>query len=213
MVLTLMLCLVGAGTIGCSSSGRAGESEKAVSSMDTVITQLSNAKKEVSDTVADLAALQSSADLKATFSTYTKDVADVKAAGDRAKERSKSMQENGRLYVSKWQSEIENTTNPEIKASMEQRKERVEENYSKIKAAAGDVRTAYAPFLTNLQEIQKALSLELSAASVQALQPSINKAKADGETLNQKIDALQSELREVKEGMAPPPVATQPTGK
>src|SRR5436190_14080311 len=156
--------------IGCSSSGRASESEKAVSSMKDTRAQLANAKTEVNDVMKSLDALSSGSNLQKAFSTYNADVANVKAAGDKAGARWKSMQDNGKAYIARWQKEAAEIQNPEIKSSMEQRRQRVADNYEKIKGNAQATKDAYQPFLQQLQSIQKALSLDLSQEGAKALQ-------------------------------------------
>lgn len=199
-----LICLFISFGLGCSSSGRASESEKAVSSMKDTRAQLANAKTEVNDAMASLDALASGSNLQKSFSAYDKDVTNVKAAGDKARARWQSMQENGKAYIARWQTEAAQIQNPEIKSSMEQRRQRVADNYEKIKTTAQATKDAYQPFLQQLQSIQKALSLDLSQAGASALQPEMAKAKTQGQTLNQKIDALISQLDEIMGGMSPP---------
>jgi hypothetical protein len=57
--------------------------------------------------------------------------------------------------------------------------------------------------MSDLQEIKRALSIDLSPAAVQSLRPTFDKAKSKGLTVNEKLDALDKELTEVMGGMSP----------
>jgi len=201
---TFALCLAASVAIGCSSSGRASESEQTIDSMKGLEAKLDQAKSEVNESMAALDGLSAGGDLQKSFSTYNKEVAQLEAAGKGAASRGQSMREKREAYIAKWDAEVEQMQNADVKASMQQRKKAVVENFDKLKASAEEVKGAYGPYLNDLKEIQKALSLDLSTGGVQALQPSIAKAKQNGQLLNQKIDAFGAQLKDVMAGSSPP---------
>jgi len=196
------MCSLGAFIGGCSSSGRASESEKAISTMSDVSEQLDKAKMEVTDAMNALDGLSAGGDLQKSFKTYQGAVSDVQKAGEKARTRWADMQQRGKEYIAKWQAEAQTTT-PEVRQGMEARREKIRANYESVQSSAKDVSNAYKPFLQGLQEIQKALSLDLSPSGVQSLQPAFSKAKSDGARLNQALDALKARLNEIRMGMAP----------
>jgi chromosome segregation ATPase len=201
---TLALCLAALVATGCSSSGRASESEQAVDSMKGLEAKLDQAKAEVNQSMAALDGLSAGGDLQKSYSTYNKEVAQLEAAGKSAAARGQSMRQKREAYIAKWDAEVQQMQNPDVKASMQQRKQAILDNYDKLKASAEEVKGAYGPYLKDLKEIQKALSLDLSTAGVQSLQPSIAKAKQNGQVLNQKIDAFSAQLKDVMAGTSPP---------
>ena len=75
-------------------------------------------------------------------------------------------------------------------------------NFNEVKSAAGEVRAAYGPFLSSLQQIQKALAIDMSPAALPGLKPAMDKARADGATLKQKLAAVQAELDQMQAGMS-----------
>jgi uncharacterized protein YukE len=200
------LALLGCVLAGCSSGGGAGstgESKKAVESIRGTRQELVKAKQEVQQANAALDKLVAGGNVGQSYSQFTKEVADVKAGGDRARARAQDMRERGRQYVANWEKETEQITSPELKAGAEQRRAKVKQNYDEITSAAHAARDAYQPYLRDLQDIQRALANDLTPAGVDAAKSAIEKAKANGETLQQRLDTLIAELDEVGGSMSP----------
>ena len=204
-LVTLIFCLAASVAVGCSSSGRATESEQTIDSMKGLQAKLDQAKSEVTQSMVSLDGLSAGGDLQKSYSAFNKEVADLESAGKAAAARGQSMRQKREAYMAKWDAEVEQMQNPDVKASMQQRKQVVVENYDKLKTSAEEVKSAYSPYLKELKAIQKALSLDLSTAGVQALAPSIAKAKESGQALNMKIDAFSAQLKDVMAGISPPP--------
>src|SRR5688572_28215662 len=99
---------------GCSSDGGGGSdsSKKAVSSLKGTRDQLVKAKAEVRQANAALDKLAAGGDVQQSYKAYTKEVADIKAAGDRARARAKDMNARGREYIANWEQETALITNP-----------------------------------------------------------------------------------------------------
>jgi hypothetical protein len=191
---------------GCGSSGgKSQSSQKAISSLTSTRNEIAKAKVEVQQANAALETLQSGGDLNKAFQTYTKEVGNVKDAGDRARSRAKDMQERQKQYVAAWQKETQDVSNPELRAAADARRAKLRESFDKISGSAAGARDAYQPYLKGLQDIQTALAADLTPAGVDAAKPAIQKTKADGEVLMQRIDALVAELDSVGAGMGAPP--------
>src|SRR4051812_13917421 len=116
-----VLAIGGAGAFavgGCGSSGgkKSDSSAKAVSSITNTRNELAKAKTEVTQTNASLDKLQAGGDLQKSFAKFTKESADVKAAGERARARAKDMQDRGRAYTSAWEQEMSQVSSAELQA-------------------------------------------------------------------------------------------------
>jgi uncharacterized protein YacL (UPF0231 family) len=202
-IIALIMC-AGCGSSGAGAgSGRARVSEEAIGSMADTNAQLGTLKVAVSNVVRDLDELSAASDLQKSFSTFNDDVAALQRAGDKAKQRWKDMQDRGREYVIRWQQEAVTIDNPQVKAGMEERRERVRANYDKLAAQTSQAAMAYDPFLKDVLEIQKALSLDLSPAGAKSLGPGINHAKVDGAALSRQLDTLQARVTDVMGDMSP----------
>ena len=102
-----------------------------------------------------------------------------------------------------WQKEMENVQDPQMKSTLEARREAVKTNYKLVRMYADDARKAYEPFLKGNQQLVQALSIDLSPPGVSSLAPSMDKVLADGQMLKQKIEALQRALSNIGHGVSP----------
>ena len=195
-----------AGLNGCTGSGRASESEKAVGTMADTQAQIERAKQQVTKANSSLDQLSAGGDLQKSFNSYNSAVSDLVSTGEKAKARWNDMRVRGDQYVAKWQSEMEQVTNPEIKQNLAARREKVRADYEKISASAKEVRDAWDPYMSDLQEIKKALSLDLTSEGIKGMQGPMSTAKAKGATLSQKLDAFLTQLAGLLSGMSPAPV-------
>ena len=201
---------------GCASDsgGRTDESKKAVESMHGTRQQLVKAKQEVQQANAALDKLAAGGNIAQSYSQFTKEVADVKAEGERARARAQDMRARGQQYVANWEKETSQISSPELRAGADQRRAKVKQNYEQISASARAARDAYEPYLRDLQDIQRALASDLTPAGVDAARPAIEKAKAEGETLQQRLDESIARLDEVGGSMSSSAVSErQPAAK
>jgi hypothetical protein len=181
-------------TTGCASSGQASESTRAVESMQDAYTSLGKATAQVNKTVALLDQLTSGQDLPKTFQQYTQAVNDMRMAGERAAQRGKDLRERKADYLKKWEKEIKDIQDPTIRQASAERQSDIRASYDKLLASAEGIRDSYKPFLQHLQEVQKALSVDLTAAGVSSIAPVISTVKQDGKKLSSALDAFGVEL-------------------
>jgi len=202
----VVVCGVASGILstGCASddNGRTAESNKATTSLKDTRAELVKSKTEVNDAVTALDKLSAGGNLQQNFKTYSAAVKDVQTAGDKSRARATAMKENGRAYVAKWEKEMDQVSNPELRAGAAARRQKVKANYESILTSGRSVRDAYQPFLKDLQDIQRALASDLTPGGVTAAAPAIDKTKGEGMALNERIDALIAKLDDVSNGMA-----------
>lgn len=191
-------------TTGCSSSGKqAEESKQAVQSLSETRKSLESAKAQVDKTVASMNALNSGQDLKRNFERFGSEIAKTEQDAKRAKERADAMRAKSKQYIAKWEKEMADVKDPQLRASAEQRRARVQQNYDGIANAAKEARAAYEPFMQDLKDLQKALSVDLTPQGVTAAKPVMNRTAAAGKNLNRRIDVVIAELDKVMSGMTP----------
>ena len=189
--------------VGCSSSGRAKESEKAVEGFQATRGSIAKAQAEVDRANASLDQLTAGGDLQKSYIAFNGSVADLEKSAADARKRAESMRARVKEYTDKWQQEMETMEDPTIRANLAQRREAVRANFQKVQGAAKGARDAYEPYMAQLKEIQRALSIDLTPQNVTGIKPAIDKTKGQGATLKQKLVALQSELDTIAGGMSP----------
>ena len=113
------------------------------------------------------------------------------------------MRERQDEFIAKWQEEMATVKDPTLKSTLEQRREAVRANYERVRAAGQAVRDAYDPFVAKLDEIQKTLSIDLTPPTVTGIRSVIDSARKDGQTLKDRLGALQAELDRIEAGLSP----------
>lgn len=197
MLIALSTTLAG----GCASTG-----EKAVESFQTTRRTVDESEKQIDLTIGALLRLRTTTpaeNIKDAFAQYKEDVMLLEEQGRKAKERAAAMKNEADAHIKAWQQEMETIEDPQVKSTMESRRQAVKSNYQIVQMYADDARKAYEPFLKGNQQLVKAFSIDLSPAAVSSLSPSIDKVLADGQMLKQKIAALQHALGNITNGASP----------
>ena len=202
-VVTLFGCL--ALLTGCSSNGKpAKESAQTVQGLGDTRKALVRAKEQVNETTAAMNALASGGgDMKSNYARFSQAVAETQRQGEMARKRGADMREQADAYIASWQREMADVDNPELRAGVEARRERVRQNFDGIRTSAHAARDAYEPYMKDLQDIQKVLAMDLTPQGVQTVRPVIDKANADARIVNERLDALIGKLDNVSAGMTP----------
>jgi chromosome segregation ATPase len=188
---------------GCSSST---QGEKMVQSYSKTRETLADARNEVAITLISMNRLRDvNGDdaLKRAFTQYKEAVARLEKQAGEAKTRASAMKEESDEHVRKWQKEMASIKDPEMKASLEDRRRAVQSNFATVRMYADDVRGAYEPFLRGNKDLLRALSIDLSPAAIASLSPSMDKLNADGRKLQERIGAMQQALNNIANGEAP----------
>jgi predicted nuclease with TOPRIM domain len=188
-------------TGGCKSDKDA-TNKPVVSSLKDLRADMVDCKTAVDKTQASLAELSTTPDIKATYEKLNKSVANLNEASTDLREQAAEMRARSEVYIARWKDEMDQVSDPDIKASAAQRREAVAANFSKIRDTAGGARSAYATYNTSLQAIQTALKNDLTPGGVNMLGTKIKKTQGEGETLKNELDKLIGELDQLKAGMS-----------
>jgi hypothetical protein len=201
---TLVLVAALAATFGCGNKGQpARESTRAIQSLADTRKALVSAKSQVESTLTAMNNLSGTGNLKTNFSRFTSAVDKTESDAARARKRAEEMRDSATQYISRWETEMQQVSNPELRASAAERRARVQSNFDDIQRTARETRDAYQPFMQDLQDVRKTLKVDLTPNGVQTVRPVMDKANADGRNLIQRLDALIAELDEVTAGMTP----------
>ena len=180
-------------------------SAKSVDSLNAVIKQLTKAKDQVKSAMDSLNALTAGGDanLKKNYDNFAKQVAGLNKTKQAASSRAEDMKARREAYLAEWQKKSQEVTNPDIQAHMQARAEEVKKTFEGMQPAADSLREAFPPFLSDLNDIQKLLSVDLSAAGVSSAAPIGQKAVANGNTIMQSLDTMLTTLTGIRDQVAP----------
>jgi Protein of unknown function (DUF2959) len=184
---------------GCATTGM-DRSEKTSNSIREVDSEIRKMIVQIDVTAASLDALVTSGqpDLKKSFVRYSDNVELLDNEGKRVTKRLEEMKLRSNEYFSEWEKEGDAFTNPEIRDLSAERRTRLAEIYARVPAAGAGIRGTYHAYLTDLKEIQKFLSTDLTPKGVAGITPVANKSVQDLAALKTSLNPVIAALDDIK---------------
>lgn len=186
------------------------EKRDLVRSMNQLHEELLAAGLQIQRAISAIDDFSRTNDLKRAYAMYNDSVAELKIAAEQARLRGVEMRENREEYLIRWLDEVSTMSDPLLKDELEARRVRIRENFDRITELAAALRDAYPPFVTKLEDIQKALKLDLTPAGIQAIHSSLQSAKQEGEGLAKRLDEFGIEVDALRGKLAPSKVNEAP---
>jgi chromosome segregation ATPase len=180
-------------------------STKSVESVNAVLKEIEKGKAQVQAAMDSLQALASGSEKNLTkdYNTFTKNVDKLNKTSKSAVARAADMGERREAYLAEWHKKSKEVSNPEIQAHMQQRAEAVKATLAGLEPAGDALREAFPPFLSDLNDIQKMLSVDLSTDGMTAAKPIADKAVTNGNIIVQSLDTYISTLTQIRDQVAP----------
>lgn len=165
------LAVLALGTVaflgGCSSTGvdRSTSTSNSIKDVDAeirkVIVQL-----DITGVSLDALVKDGNPDLRKSFDTYSANLAKLDAEGQRMIKRSDEMKSHSKEYFEEWEKQGDAFVNPTIRELTEERRVTLANLYAQVPAASTGVRGSYLDCMTDMKEIQKHLSNDLTPKGV-----------------------------------------------
>ncbi|MCU0915093.1 MAG: DUF2959 family protein [Planctomycetes bacterium] len=194
---------------GCATwrGGQAKEVTRTVTSMERTRAELARAQVQVDDVLAAMSQLTvvPLEGLRPAFKAFTSQVSQTVSQAEAARRRADAMRGRWREYIESWEVEIDRLSSPELQAKGAERRQTVRENYGRLRDVARALDDAYQPFLRQLRDIQRALSLDLTPEGVRAAQSTVDLARKSGGDVRARITDFIAEIDRV--------MAVSPPGK
>ena len=189
----LTMCLFATSSFlgGCATTGMQ-RSVKASNSIEEVDTEIREMVVQIDATAASLDAVVSpgQSNLKKSFNSYSDNLDDLDKKGGKVLKRSEEMAKNSKEYFSEWEKQGNDYTNPQLRELSEERRIKLAGIYAQVPAASAGVKETYLAYLTDLKEIEKYLSNDLTPEGVESITPIAHKSV-------QNLDSLKASLRPV----------------
>ncbi|MBC7962119.1 MAG: DUF2959 family protein, partial [Steroidobacteraceae bacterium] len=148
---------------GCATTGldRSVNTSNSIRDVDKEIRKMI-VQIDTTGTSLDTLVMPGQSNLKKSFGNYTDNLAKLDSEGKRVIKRLDEMKSQSKEYFGEWEKQGDAFTNPEIRVLSEQRRSKLADTYAQVPAAGSGVKGAYHAYLTNLKEIQKYLSNDLT---------------------------------------------------
>jgi SMC interacting uncharacterized protein involved in chromosome segregation len=215
--LTLVGCALAlALAAGCATKGY-DKGSAASSKLQKAADRIAAAETAVADCVTALNDLATNAapDMRPQFKHFDASIKKLDSLRKSIGSDNASMQAKSQAYFAKWDAELAQIRNEDIRSRSEARRKEVTQSFDKIKATYEKTRGDFEPFLSDLKDIQRALSVDLNRSGVEAVSRSIDNANRNAEPLRQSLKTLSDEFRSLGVAISPsaPAAAAQPPGK
>jgi len=173
--------------------------DKAGASIAEFRDEIVDVKKEVDATLAsvDKIVAQATVDPRKAFKEFEKNVPRIDSAAAKARKRATEMKEKGKTYFDKWEKELAAVNDPDIRKLAEERKATLQAAFAKIRSSMEPARDKFNTWLTDLKDLQKYLSNDLTIAGIDAAKDLIAKNKSEGLAVQQNLDSVIAELNTV----------------
>jgi hypothetical protein len=196
-----------------AAAGAAAGTAAAMTSAQTAAqfrTDLVQAKSQVDRTLGSLASLTdpNQSDLAGAYKRYSDDVAAMNQHAERVRAEARAMRDARDAYFARWEQKVAATDNPTIRADVEARRDQLRRQQEQLTTSTGQLRDAYDPFIRDLEEVRTFVGKDLTRDTTSVLGNVTKKAQQDGQVVNQRIDAVITDLDSLKSA---PAAATRPS--
>lgn len=195
VALRLGVALFSIGIVGCSSTmqslGRSTPREAIAKRVEASSAQVAEVNSRIDGTLQSLDAMANhpGRDLERQFRTYTGSLDKLEGAADKLRDEVEAMQQEGREYLVAWDREIATIQDEDLRNSTQERRNEVAERIDALHSRYVNARESLAPLLQRLQEVETALKVDLTAAGIESVRPSVG--NLDG------VDSARNALREL----------------
>ena len=167
--------------------------------------EIVNGKKAIDATMTSLSEVAASAntDPRKAFEKYSKNVAELESTAAKIRKRGQSMQEAGQAYFKQWEQELATVSNPDIRKLAEQRRAKLQETFESVRKYTEPLKQQFDPWMSNLKDLQKYLSQDLTIAGVDAAKSLFIKTTNEGLDVQKSMDGLVAELNTIAATITP----------
>jgi hypothetical protein len=198
------MLLLGTATFlsGCATTGmdRSVNTSNSIKQVDSEIRKMI-VQIDVTAASLDSLVIPGKGDLKKPFDSYTDNLAKLEKEGKQVIKRTEEMKSQSKEYFGEWEKQGDAFTNSEIRALSAERRNKLAEVYARVPAAGAGIKGSYNDYLTDLKEIQKYLSNDLTPNGVEAIVPVAKKSVQNLDALKESLKPVIAALDEIKSEM------------
>ena len=155
---------------GCASTPFERK-EAAASSMVELRDSMVATRGQIEKTLVSLNGLMTAPPdgLRAAYKEYTKDTDEIAQQAVTVDEESRQLRQRSDEWLAGWQTSHADVRDPELRALSERRRAQALERIQNIDRSLAEAREAFAPFVSNLQDVKKVVGNDLTPNGVAAV--------------------------------------------
>jgi len=159
----------------------------------------------IDESLADLNDLVSNpySDLRPQFKRFNNAVDELGESVKDVAGKAGEMKSQGKDYFARWDKESAQIQNEDIRTRSETRRNEVASRFDRISEQYDETRTAFRPFMSDLRDVQKFLSTDLTTDGLAAIKDSAAKATQDAVPVKEALGRLSDEFKSLGLSMSP----------
>ena len=204
LISTLFTAAVAAALLaGCATKGYES-GNKTATNIQKAANKISAFSGQVDATLASLNELVSNPkpDLRPQFKTFASHMKSLESSAGEITKARMAMGTEGKDFLAKWDAEIAQINNEDIKARSLSRKAEVNEKLQTIKRSYAETEVAFKPFINDLRDVEKFLSVDLTTAGLTSIKDVVGKATQHAVPLKQSLAKLSEDFKALGISMA-----------
>ena len=190
--------------VGCSSTGydKAADTATSLTQSSDMIAKGSGLIDQSLAALNDLVS-NPQPDLRKQFKTFNSSVDDLGSTAKDVSSKAESMKAQGTAYFEKWDHESAKIQNEDIRNRSVARKNEVADKFGRIRADYEQTKADFTPFMSDLRDVQKFLSTDLTTGGLAAIKDVVAKANQHAVPLKKSLGELTSEFKGLSASMSP----------
>ncbi len=190
--------------VACATSAP-DRAAKAASSLDVMQQNSSKARAQIDTVLASLDTLLNAPSdrLREAYDRYDRDVKKMNEYADAIRENDTDLRKNGNTYLSQWQRDASNISDPELRAVAEERRNQIAQSSQSMRSTVTSSVSSFEAFLRNINDIKKVIGNDLTPTGQAGVKQTTvaqtaategERAKAAIRDAEQAIDSLRSQI-------------------
>jgi SMC interacting uncharacterized protein involved in chromosome segregation len=181
---------------GCATSGyesgnkTASNIQKAAAKIDELTTRVDATLASLNDLVGS-----PQPDLRPQYKAFNSNLKSLDSTAKEITKKRMAMGDEGKQFLAKWDAEIAQINNEDIKTRSQNRKTEVNEKLQAIKRSYAEAEVAFRPFMGDLNDVQKFLSVDLTTGGLNSIKDIVTKATQHAVPLKQTLAKLSSDFK------------------
>ena len=145
---------------------------------------------------------QKEGDLRPAYNAFAAEIPKTESAADWTRMRVRWMESDGQQYFKNWQKTIDGIANESLRKKAQKRLNSARKSYDKVSVSLKDGAEKFRPFLSNLADVQKGLSADVTAGGVKAIKGTVSDANWSYKGVNNAINDALSEMAKMEKALS-----------
>ena len=179
--------------------------EKLAASIKESRVETVNTRNQLQTTVNALNALteQKKGDLRETYKAFAAEVKNTHASAAQTAARVQTMQAASKSYFEGWQADLTGISNESLRKNAQKRLDAVRRSYDQSIVSLSAAAERFKPFLSNLDDVQKALANDVTPGGVKAIRGTASDANFNLKKVRSSIFDAIKELESMEKALSP----------